>query len=169
MSGHDGRRGFRGRWPGWYVALAAASLALAACGQDAAEPPNAVDAARLADVRADPALAGALAEPASVETGSSKRWNSRAKAMLSVMGDRRDPAGGVNDLNDRFRGWAFSRHEAGESPQEPAIEGLLRACHVSRLDHRARHLRPANRSAAFAAALLEHRFDVDRYAMGREA
>ena len=105
----------------------------------------------------------------SVETGSSKRWNSRAKATLSGMGDRRDPAGGVNDLNDRFRGWAFSRHEAGQSTPEPAIEGLLRACHVSRLDHRARHLRPANRSAAFAAALLEHRFDVDRYAMGREA
>ena len=72
-----------------------------------------------------------------VETGSGKRWNSGAKTMLSGMSDRRDPASVVNDLDDRFRGWAFTSNEAWQSAPEPAIEGLLRACHVSRLDHRA--------------------------------
>src|SRR5688572_6868084 len=103
-----------------------------------------------------------------VETGSGQCWNSRTKATLSGMGDRRDPASVVNHLDDRFRGWALTRHEAGQPTPEPSIEGLLRACDVSRLDHRARHLRPPNRSAALPAALFKHRLDVDRYAVGRE-
>jgi hypothetical protein len=84
MSGHDARRGGRARWPGWCVALAVPALALPACSQDAVEPPNAVDAARLTDVRADPALAGAHAEPASVETGSSDSAYFRAQVALTT-------------------------------------------------------------------------------------
>jgi hypothetical protein len=104
-----------------------------------------------------------------VQTRSSQRWNSQTKAPLSGMSDRRDPSSVVNDLDHRFRAWAFTRHEAGLSTAEPPIEGLLRACHVSSLDHRACHLRPPNRSAALPATLFEHRLDVDWDPMGREA
>ena len=83
-----------------------------------------------------------------VEPRVGERWNSRIEAKLPGMCERRDPAGVVNDLDDRFRRRAFARDEAGPSAAEPAIEGLLRARHMSGVDHRARDLRPPDRPAA---------------------
>jgi hypothetical protein len=101
MSGHGGHRGHRGnRRRRWYVALAVPALALPACSQDIAEPPNMVDDARLADVRADPVLVGALAEPASVETGSSDSAYLRAQVVLPT---DVDPAARVGAA--REAGW----------------------------------------------------------------
>ena len=77
-------RGDRRR-PVTLAALAmAACLLPAACNRDRAEPPDAVDAARLAAVRADPALAGGLARPATVATGSSDSAFLRAQVVLTA-------------------------------------------------------------------------------------
>ena len=100
MPGPGGRHGRRGRRRRWYVALAVPALALPACSEDAAEPPNVVDDARLAEVRADPVLAGALAEPASVETGSSDSAYLRAQVVLTT---DVDPAARVGAA--RKAGW----------------------------------------------------------------
>jgi hypothetical protein len=65
--------------------LVAACAVLAACQQDGQEtdPPNAVDAARLAAVRDDPALAGAQnVRAATTETGSSNTAFLRAQVGL---------------------------------------------------------------------------------------
>jgi len=97
------------------LALVAACAAAAGCDdRDAVEPPNAVDAGRLAAVRADPVLAGGLARPASVRTGSGASPFLRAQIVVT---DAVVPELRARDA--RAAGWRVT-YAACRDPQQAA-------------------------------------------------
>jgi hypothetical protein len=69
---------------GTALAVAAACAVAAGCTDPAVEPPDAVDAARLAAVRADPALAGATVRESTTGTGSGNASWLRAQVLLTT-------------------------------------------------------------------------------------
>src|SRR5687768_9002165 len=101
----------------------------------------------------------------SIETGSRERRNSRSQAVLSGVGERGDPSRLVDDVDDGFRRGTLARNEPRAAALQPYVKRFVRARDVARRDHRVRHLRPSDRSAALTPGLFDHRSDIDRYAV----
>ena len=97
-----------------------------------------------------------------VQPHARERGNSRVEFRFSWMGERRDPAGPVEDIDHRFGTGPGQRHEGLRSKAKPAIERLPCVDGVAGRDHRTGNLRPAERATALASDLLNECSDVNR-------